>query len=118
MRKQLVASLGAVIITVLLGAGIAVAVEAGPQQSPSDSSSSIESSSTSDSSSSDAPKANDDNESESDDSESDNSESDNSTSSEHPDNHGKAVSEAAHSCAKGKGHGKCVAAVAKSDAGK
>jgi hypothetical protein len=37
---------------------------------------------------------------------------------EHPDNHGAAVSQAAHDCPAGSGHGECVSAVAHSDAGK
>jgi hypothetical protein len=36
----------------------------------------------------------------------------------HPDNHGAAVSEAAHTCPTGPEHGACVSAVAQSDAGK
>lgn len=43
---------------------------------------------------------------------------DESASSEHPDNHGGAVSQAAHDCPPGPEHGPCVSAVAHSDAGK
>jgi hypothetical protein len=66
-------------------------------------------------------------ESESDDTESDDTESEapdtdapdgESSSGEHADNHGAAVSQAAHDCPPGPGHGACVSAVAHSDAGK
>jgi hypothetical protein len=41
-----------------------------------------------------------------------------SAAGEHPENHGRYVAEAAHTCAEGPGHGECVRAVAQSDAGR
>jgi hypothetical protein len=40
-------------------------------------------------------------------------EAEESTTAEHPDNHGAAVSTAAHECPEGEGHGECVSAVAR-----
>jgi hypothetical protein len=45
-------------------------------------------------------------------------EADDAPPAEHPENHGKHVSEAAHTCPPGPGHGACVREVAQSDVGK
>jgi len=97
VRKKLVATAVALALTGL--GGIALAAEApGPSLHPrgADESSSSDSSSSSES---DAPDAHDA-----------------GAPGEHPDNHGADVSAAAHSCPK-EGHGDCVKAVARDNAG-
>jgi hypothetical protein len=116
MRKQLTATLVAVIATLVLGIGIAVAVEGGSNHASQVPAASSDSAAT-DAGESDEAKSDD---TESDHTESADTESDapDGSASDHPDNHGKYVSEAAQSCPPGPGHGACVSAVAHSDQGK
>lgn len=134
MRKQLVATIAAVVATLLLAIGIAAAVEGGgaPSTPPGQSvASEAKAANQSDrSEDQDGSTASEDEATETESSETDQSSSDVETESEsdgsdesgspagQPENHGKYVSEAAKSCPAGEGHGACVSAVAKSDQGK
>ena len=117
MKRHVLATLASIFVTLLLGIGIAVAVEGGGGSTPSAS----DSASSSHSSSDDESSESDDTESEDASTASDAASAQDTTTEgagEHPENHGKYVSQAAHDCPTGSDHGPCVSAVAKSDAGK
>jgi cytoskeletal protein RodZ len=134
MRKHLAATAVSIVATLLLGIGIAVAIESGPKEGPTTGSEAVQSSSvadestetdeqetteSADSESEDVAKskdANDETDSQDETDSTDTTESD--AAGEHPENHGKYVSQAAHECPKGPEHGACVSAVAHSEQGK
>jgi cytoskeletal protein RodZ len=126
MKRQAVATVTTIIVTLLLGLGIAAALEVDggttPATTTSNESSASTASESSSESSSDAESTSSADTHSSDDDASTQSDSTDATESdeagEHPDNHGKYVSQAAHACPPGPGHGACVSAVAHSDAGK
>ena len=112
MRKHLLAAAASIILSLVLGVGIAVAVDGGPKHASQAPAASSDESTGSESVESDET------ESDATESEGTESESADNTAGEHPENHGKYVSEAAQSCPPGPEHGACVSAVAHSDQGK
>ena len=120
MKRHVLATLASIFATLLLGIGIAVAVEGDGGSTPpaSDSVSSSHSSADDESSESDDTETEAADESTASDTDSAAHDSTTHTAGEHPENHGKYVSQAAHDCPTGSEHGPCVSAVAKSDVGK
>ena len=119
MRRHLVATAASIILTLLLGIGIAVAVEGGPKDDPASTESTESSGASASASDTESSGAVESTESESTESEADDADAAKAAGTqEHPENHGKYVSQAARDCPPGPEHGPCVSAVARSDAGK
>jgi cytoskeletal protein RodZ len=112
MKKPV--AIAIITVTLLLSGGVALAFTGSeaPTSTDSTETSSSDAASTDDESSDDESTESESDDTESSDAEDAEDADGTSASSDHPDNHGAAVSQAAHDCPPGPGHGACVSAVA------